>query len=213
LRAGNASRVAWIVALVLRRRKRNALLDAEQQAARSVHGRPLVRLARSTRLGLTRRRNLRRHRLRRRARRGRASGAPRSHRSAISNTRKGMAASLRAGLRQAPDADGVVVLLGDMPLISPGLIDRSDRGVRVGGARRSRRRHAGDAAIPCCSPRPVPARRALVRRRRARALLRAARRMSAKSKRTRSGVVLRRRRRVGPLPALTGARRRRYSRP
>lgn len=36
----------------------------------------------------------------------------------------GLAASLRAGLDAAPDADGVVVLLGDMPGVSSGIIGR-----------------------------------------------------------------------------------------
>jgi molybdenum cofactor cytidylyltransferase len=36
---------------------------------------------------------------------------------------EGMATSLRAGLRAAPQADGFVVLLGDMPQVSPSLID------------------------------------------------------------------------------------------
>jgi molybdenum cofactor cytidylyltransferase len=37
---------------------------------------------------------------------------------------EGMAASLRAGLRHASDADGLMILLGDMPQVSPNLIDR-----------------------------------------------------------------------------------------
>jgi molybdenum cofactor cytidylyltransferase len=37
---------------------------------------------------------------------------------------QGLASSLRAGLCQAPEAKGLVVLLGDMPQVSPELIDR-----------------------------------------------------------------------------------------
>jgi molybdenum cofactor cytidylyltransferase len=61
---------------------------------------------------------------------------------------EGMAASLRAGLRQAPDADGVVVLLGDMPLISPGLIDRLIEAFEVGGASAVAPTHGGRRGNP-----------------------------------------------------------------
>jgi molybdenum cofactor cytidylyltransferase len=47
---------------------------------------------------------------------------------------EGMAASLRAGLRSAPEADGAVVLLGDMPLIRSELIDRLIADFEAGGA-------------------------------------------------------------------------------
>jgi len=55
---------------------------------------------------------------------------------------------LRAGLRQAPDADGVVVLLGDMPLISPGLIDRLIEAFEVGGASAVAPTHGGRRGNP-----------------------------------------------------------------
>lgn len=47
---------------------------------------------------------------------------------------EGMAASLRVGLRDALNADGVVVLLGDMPLVRPELIDRLIGAFEAGGA-------------------------------------------------------------------------------
>jgi len=47
---------------------------------------------------------------------------------------EGMAASLRVGLRNAQDADAVVVLLGDMPLIRAELIDRLIALFEAGGA-------------------------------------------------------------------------------
>jgi molybdenum cofactor cytidylyltransferase len=47
---------------------------------------------------------------------------------------EGMAASLRAGLRHAPEASGLVVLLGDMPRVSPELIDRLIEAFEAGGA-------------------------------------------------------------------------------
>jgi molybdenum cofactor cytidylyltransferase len=47
---------------------------------------------------------------------------------------QGMAASLRSGLGHALDADGVIVLLGDMPRVSPELIDHLIDAFEAGGA-------------------------------------------------------------------------------
>ncbi|MFY9656578.1 MAG: nucleotidyltransferase family protein [Methylocystis sp.] len=61
---------------------------------------------------------------------------------------EGMASSLRTGLRHAEGADGVVVLLGDMPLIRPELIDRLIADFEAGGASAVAPTHGGRRGNP-----------------------------------------------------------------
>ena len=61
---------------------------------------------------------------------------------------EGMAASLRAGLRHAREADGAVVLLGDMPLIRSELIDRLIADFEAGGASAVAPSHDGRRGNP-----------------------------------------------------------------
>jgi len=61
---------------------------------------------------------------------------------------QGMAASLRVGLRNAQNAGGVVVLLGDMPLIRSELIDRLIAVFEAGGASAVAPTHGGRRGNP-----------------------------------------------------------------
>jgi molybdenum cofactor cytidylyltransferase len=61
---------------------------------------------------------------------------------------EGMAASLRVGLQQASNADAVVILLGDMPLVSSALIDRLIEAFDSGGASAVAPTHGGRRGNP-----------------------------------------------------------------
>lgn len=61
---------------------------------------------------------------------------------------EGMASSLRAGLRHTSDADGAVILLGDMPLTSSALIDRLIETFEAGAAAAVAPTHGGRRGNP-----------------------------------------------------------------
>jgi molybdenum cofactor cytidylyltransferase len=61
---------------------------------------------------------------------------------------EGMASSLRVGLNHAPESAGLVVLLGDMPRVSPKLIDRLITAFSAGDAAAVIPTHAGRRGNP-----------------------------------------------------------------
>ena len=77
---------------------------------------------------------------------------------------EGMAASLRCGVAELPEADWVVVTLGDMPGVTPEAIEAVMAGVGAGRRRRAGRvrragRAPGRAVAGAARPRRRPARR------------------------------------------------------